>query len=392
MNQISLHEPEFDRLDEQAVLETLRSAWVSTGGPKVSEFEAEFARYVGAKHAVSVSNGTVGLSLMLTTLARERGITGTFAVLVPNLTFIATANAVVHAGGVPTFFDTKPGSFNPGVEQIEIALLANFRTVNGTWLHKDSGIPLLAVMPAHIMGWCGEIEDIRNFCLNQGIDMLEDAAESLGSLLPNEQHLGRHGKASCFSFNGNKILTTGGGGMIVTDDDTFAKRLKHLSTTAKTDGLRFVHDEVGFNYRLVNILAALGCTQLQKLPARLARKKEIFDTYKASLNKFSQVRVYDEQLCISNNWLVNLIFETKSLREETLSALNEQGIQARPLWTPNHLQPAYKGYQQSRPSFPNSTEIWEKALSVPSSPQLSENDLSRICEIISDVIVRKRAP
>ena len=390
MKQISLHEPEFDSLDEQAVLETLRSAWVSTGGPKVNEFEAEFARYVGAKHAVSVSNGTVGLSLMLTTLAREKGISGAFVVLVPNLTFIATANAVVHAGGVPTFFDTKPGSFNPGVEQIEKALYANFRRVKNTWLHKGSEIPLLAVMPAHIMGWCGEIEEIRDFCESLGIDMLEDAAESLGSFLPNQRHLGRHGKASCFSFNGNKILTTGGGGMIVTEDDSFAKRLKHLSTTAKTDGLRFVHDEVGFNYRLVNILAAIGCTQLQKLPFRLARKKEIFDSYKVSLNKFSQVKVYEEPSCISNNWLVNLIFETNSLREEALSALNEHGIQARPLWTPNHLQPAYAAYHQSDLYFPNSTDIWEKALSVPSSPQLSENDLTRICELIADVIVRKR--
>lgn len=389
MKQIPLHEPEFDYLDEQVVVETLRSAWVSSGGPKVVEFESNFSKYCGAKHAVSVSNGTVGLSLILDALARESGITGTFAVLVPNLTFIATANSVVHAGGVPFFFDTEPGSFNSGANQIEIALNTYFRKEGSRWIHKDSRIPLLGVMPAHIMGWCGEIRGIRDFCATQGIEMVEDAAESLGSFLCSKEHLGRLGRASCFSFNGNKILTTGGGGMVITDDDSFAKRLKHLSTTAKTDALRFVHDEVGYNYRLVNILAALGCSQLQKLPARLSRKKEVFEFYKANLNKLEGVRVYEEQTCISNHWLVNLVFESNFLREKALSLLNEQGIHARPLWTPNHLQPAYKEFHQGGRKFFNSFGIWETTLSVPSSPQLSASDLSRIIELIAAVFDRK---
>lgn len=142
MNQISLHEPVFDALDEQAVLESLRSAWVSTGGTKVTEFEAEFSKYVGSKHGVSVSNGTVGLSLMLTTFAREKEISGTFAVLVPNLTFIATANAVVHAGGFPVFFDSKADTFNPSAEEVEKALLANFHREKTGWVLRDSGFPL----------------------------------------------------------------------------------------------------------------------------------------------------------------------------------------------------------------------------------------------------------
>lgn len=389
MRQISLHEPEFDLEDERAVLETLRSAWVSTGGPKVIEFENELSKYVGSKYGISVSNGTVGLSLMLTALARERGISGTFAVLVPNLTFIATANAVVHSGGLPVFFDTKPESLNPGVEQIEGALHTNFRKDKVGWALKDSGIPLLAVMPAHIMGWCGDIREIKDFCLKNGIDLLEDAAESLGSFLPTKEHLGRLGRASCFSFNGNKILTTGGGGMIVTDDEVFASRLKHLSTTAKTDGFRFVHDEIGFNYRLVNILAALGCSQLKKLPERINRKKEIFEFYKSNLNPLGQVSVYEEQSCRSNYWLTNLIFESSVLMEDVLVSLNEHGIQARPLWTPNHLQPAYKYFRRKGQHFPNSTEVWKKVISLPSSPQLTDADLIRICDVVASIVDRK---
>jgi perosamine synthetase len=382
MQWISLHEPEFDELDEQSVLGALRSAWVSTGGPLVDEFELEFARYVGTDFAVSVSNGTLGLSLMITALARMRGVDGRFSVLVPNLTFIATANAVVHAGGMPVFFDTSPGCLNATRQQIEETLERSFRKKDGHWEHKETALPLLAVMPAHIMGWRGGVPEIAQFCSTEGLTLLEDACESLGSFSCAGEHFGKHGLASGFSFNGNKILTTGGGGMIVTDNVEFGKRLKHLSTTAKTDGLRFIHDEVGYNYRLVNILAALGCTQLKKLPARLARKKEIFALYAKCLERETDVSVYQEPDCLPNNWLVNLVFSSEQHRERALRRLNSSGVQARPLWTLNHLQPAYSSFVGQSVIFPNSSDMWKRCLSVPSSPQLSNAQIEQICMLM----------
>lgn len=378
---IPLHEPTFDEADETAVVETLRSAWVSTGGPKVTEFEAQFAEYVGVEHAVSVCNGTVGLSLALTVLARERKIMGSFMVLVPNLTFIATANAVVQAGGVPVFFDTAPECLNAGLAQIQASLSKNFKQdpAEHGWRHKESQLPLLAIMPAHIMGWGGEILKIAQFCQENQIPLIEDAAESLGSRHLSGEHFGKLGSMTVFSFNGNKILTTGGGGMVVTRSAHLAHRIKHLSTTAKTDGFRFEHDEVGFNYRLVNILAALGCSQLQKLNGRLDLKAEIFKNYQRHLSS-TPLKLYQETQCHPNHWLVNVVCESLEQRERILSHLNEHKVQARPIWKLNHTQPALKSFCDSRNDgdYPNSIEMWKKVVSLPSSPHLTSGQIEFI--------------
>jgi perosamine synthetase len=170
--------------------------------------------------------------------------------------------------------------------------------------------------------------------------------------------------------------------MVVTNDDAFAKRAKHLSTTAKTDGLRFTHDEVGYNYRLVNILAALGCAQMEKLAARLVRKKAIDGRYRDNLQADTTLRVHSEGTGQSNNWLVNIVFNSEARRENALLALLGKDIQARPLWTPNHLQKAYASYPQPNAAFPNANDIWSRCLSVPSSPQLGDAVIGEICEVI----------
>jgi len=236
-------------------------------------------------------------------------------------------------------------------------------------------------MPVHIMGWVAPMKELVALSVEFGISIIEDAAEALGVYDLSGSHIGKDGIASVFSFNGNKILTSGGGGMIVTDNDEFAAHLKHLSTTAKTDSLRFVHDEVGYNYRLVNILAALGFSQLKKLPGKLKRKKEIFDQYSRFLNN-KDLNVYIQNNCVSNHWLVNVIFLNSEMRESALNLLIKNNIQARPLWTPCHLQPAYSKYKNNKYSVINTESIWKKTLSLPSSPQLTNSQIESISSII----------
>lgn len=377
---ISLHEPTFDESDERLLLEALRSTWVSTGGPLVERFEREFASYVGSKHAVSVANGTVAIQLMLEVLAKTRGVVGPFDVLIPSMTFIATGNAVVHAGGNPVLVDCAPNSLNIDPKAVAACVLGLYEHKLGVWIAKKTGHPLLAVMPAHIMGYSCDMSELASLCAEYNVPVVDDAAEALGAFFHGGQHVGTQSLAAAFSFNGNKILTTGGGGMIVTNDDAFAKRAKHLSTTAKIDGLRFVHDEVGHNYRMVNLLAALGCSQMAKLPARIERKKEIASLYRAEFAGTS-VSVYAEAHCESNFWLVNAVFRSETAREQALSALMAADIQARPLWTPLHRQPAYEKYRDQR-SFAHAEHAWRHMLSLPSSPSLDDSTVRRIAKIV----------
>jgi perosamine synthetase len=381
---ISLHEPAFDETDESYVLETLRTAWVSTAGPFVDRFENEFAEFVGRRHAISVCNGTLGLQLAIEALRRSQDVTTPFDVIVPSLTFIATANAVVHAGGYPIFADTAAGTMNmcPHGTLALVRQHYDFNRDVRTWHSKTTGHRLLSVMPAHLMGWTCDMDAMRSACEELHVPLLEDAAEALGCFERDGTHVGHHGLAAVYSFNGNKILTTGGGGMVVTDDDAFAKRAKHLSTTAKTDGIRFAHDEVGYNYRLVNILAALGCAQMKKLPERLARKRAIVEHYRINIANIPDVHLYSEGTGRSNNWLTNIIFPSEARREKALKALLEHDVQARPLWTPNHLQQAYANHPQPIMAFPNAIDIWERCLSVPSSPQLDDSVIDDICAVI----------
>lgn len=382
---ISLHEPTFDEQDERYVLETLRSTWVSTGGPCVEQFEKNFAKYVGSSHAISTCNGTVAIQLMIEVLKRKNDLEESFDVIIPSLTFIATANAIVHAGGFPIFVDVEKNSFQISAIQCEnlIKEQYDYESHNKMWFNKKTKRPLLAIMPVHIMGYMASVVPLLNLAKEYGFSIIEDAAEALGVFDVQGKHAGTFGLTGAFSFNGNKILTTGGGGMIVTNDKETATYLKHISTTAKVDNLRFVHDEVGYNYRMINVLAALGLSQLDKLALQLTRKKNIFNQYKNFLNQ-NDLYVYEQDNCISNFWLINVIFSTHEKREKALYSLIEKNIQARPLWTPCHLQPAYQHFMTNKTSdFSSTDEMWRRTLSLPSSPKLTNDEVKKISEIIN---------
>ncbi|MBF0440580.1 MAG: DegT/DnrJ/EryC1/StrS family aminotransferase [Oligoflexales bacterium] len=384
---IALHEPVFDESDEAYVLRALRDGWVSTGGPFVSMFEEAFAKYVGARYAVSVCNGTIGLHLSLEILKRRHGVSGDFYVIVPTLSFIATANAVVHSGGIPIFIDCDEDSINISPSKIEETLSRDFTVMKSALpLSRKNGKPLLAVMPAHIMGWTTDMNRVASICRSWSLPIIEDAAEALGSFYDGKIHVGRHGAASIFSFNGNKILTTGAGGMIVTNDEEFARKAKHLGTTAKVDTLRFIHDEVGYNYRLANLLAGLGLSQLEKLEQRLCQKRAISEKYREGFSDTSSLTVYSDRHNISNQWLTNIVCAHYELKEKILKTLIEGGVGARPLWAPFHRQPAYSGIEGILGEYPNADRFWERTISLPSSAHLTDGEIFRIVGLVKSVV------
>jgi perosamine synthetase len=381
---IPLHEPNVSKAEIDYVKHALESNWVSTGGPFVDKFEESFAKFVGRKFAVSTSNGTVALQLAIEVLKRrQKNTEASFDVLVPTLSFIATANSVVHAGCRPVFVDCSKDSMGMGASQLQNLLDQSYlQQSDGQWIAKDTGATLLGVMPAHIMGWGGQIKEISAICGDSSLVLVEDAAESFGSRhLSNARHLGSDGLAAVFSFNGNKILTTGGGGMLVCDDLEFARRAKHLSTTAKTDPYRYEHDEVGFNFRLVNVLAAMGLAQLERFEQTRKRKIDIALAYESLFSIAKGVKLYKEQGYDANQWLNNVVYDSRELMESSFERMRQAQIGARPLWKPFHLQKAFSHIKQPVKSWPNSEWFWERTLSLPSSPTITEDSIKKIAHV-----------
>jgi perosamine synthetase len=383
---LTLHEPRFNADDEHAVLEALRSTWVSTGGPFVDQFEVLFSKYVGTRHAISVTNGTIALQLAIECLKRQKGIFSNFDVIVPTLSFIATANSVIHAGGTPVLIDAAPNSMN-----MDPRLISNFistfyqRDTSGLLRNRTTSNVLLCIMPAHIMGWTCDMPSLMKIAKDNDLPIIEDAAEALGSKFNDGSHVGTNTLAAAFSFNGNKILTTGGGGMLVTNDDAFANLAKHLSTTAKVDGLRYVHDQVGYNFRMVNLLAAIGVTQIKRMANTLEVKLKIFQSYRDKLRHLPVI-VHEEENNFSNNWIINLIFASHDARERALHCSLESQIQVRPLWTPAHMLPFLKENNTLGQSYPNADRIWRHSLSIPSSSHLRNDDIVKVVNAVEKAL------
>ena len=255
---VALHEPEFDGNEWDYIKECLDTNFVSSVGKFVDRFERDLEQYTGAKHVIAVSNGTSALHISLLLAGVEQGD----EVLVPALTFVATANAVVYCGANPHFVDSEKESLGIDPEKLKTYLQATTTLIAGQCRNRSSGRVIRAMVPMHTFGHPSKIKELLEVCKEFNIAMVEDAAESLGSFY-SEKHTGTFGLLGTLSFNGNKTITTGGGGAILTDDSTLAKRAKHLSTTAKVPHKwNYVHDEVGYNYRLPNLNAALGCAQL----------------------------------------------------------------------------------------------------------------------------------
>ncbi len=364
---VALHEPDITDVERATVDDCLESTFVSSVGPYVARFENEIAEFTGARHAIAVSNGTSALHVALV-LA---GVGVGDEVLVPTLSFIATANAVSHAGAIPHFVDSDARTLGMSVEAVTAVLEAAERR-GGALVDADSGRRIGAIVPMHTFGHPVDIEALVAVADRYGVPVVEDAAESLGSTVGG-RHTGTFGRLGVLSFNGNKIVTTGGGGMILTDDDELGRRAKHLTTTAKVPHeWEFEHDEVAWNYRMPNVNAALGVAQLGRLDGFLESKRLLAERYRDVFATIDGARVVVEpDGTTSNYWLVTIALDDAdlALRDAVLRAANDDGLQCRPVWNLLHRQRPYRDAPHA--ATPVAERLADSLISVPSSPKLA---------------------
>lgn len=366
---VGLHEPDISELEHEYVKQCLDSTFVSSVGPFVNRFEEEIAAFTGVKSAVAVSNGTSALHIALV-LA---GVNPGDEVIIPALSFVATANAVSHASAHPYFVDSNPEDFGLSVSAVR-AVLETLTREDGKLVNPATGRAVSAIVPMHTLGHPMDILGMVELAGEFGIPVVEDAAESLGSYV-GEQHTGSFGKLGILSFNGNKTITTGGGGMILTNDEELGARAKHLTTTAKLPHpYLFSHDEVAWNYRLPNLNASMGVAQLSRLPQFLSEKRKIASVYEQAFSAIPGIRFVSEPTGThSNYWLcsVELQENNRELRDQLLEATNSAGIQVRPLWEILSDLPMYAN--NPRGDLSNARSIQNRVISLPSSPVLARN-------------------
>lgn len=365
---VALHEPTFSGNEWSYVKQCLDSTFVSSIGTFVPEFESRLADFVGSKHAIAVVNGTAALHVAL----KLAGIGPSDEVLAPALTFAASANAIVYCGAVPHFVESNPHDLG-----IDTVLLRDYlerisEKRNGFTVNKVTGRVIKALMPMHTFGHPGDIDGLVSVARDFGLILIEDAAESLGSSYKCK-HTGRFGLVGALSFNGNKTITTGGGGAIITDDPEIAQRAKHITTTAKLPHKwEYRHDEVGFNYRMPNLNAALGCAQLEELPRLLKAKRRLFGLYAGAFNGLDGIKLLGQPPdCESNFWLQTLLLDDAAAveRDQILTATNENGVMTRPVWQPLHRLPHFADCP--RMNLLTAESLARRIINIPSSAHLA---------------------
>lgn len=358
---IPLHRPVFNGHERQYLVDCIDSNFVSSVGAKVAEFERRVGSFAGVKHAVATVNGTAALHIALQLVGVERGN----EVLTQALSFVATCNALSYAGAEPVFVDVDLDTLGMSPTALRRWLTMNAEVRGGHAFNRMTGRRIAACVPMHTFGFPLRIAEVVGVCNEFAIPVVEDAAESLGSYV-NGRHTGTFGKLATLSFNGNKIITTGGGGMIVTDDEMLAKRAKHLTTTAKVPHpYEFVHDEVGYNYRLPNLNATLGCAQMERLPEMLTVKAGVARRY-ASFFEGSGVRfVQPVEGALPNWWLNAVVLGDEAQRDELLEATNAQGVMTRPIWRLMSRLEMFKHCQHD--GLENSRWLEARVVNLPSS-------------------------
>lgn len=365
---IPLSTPNLSGNELDYVRDCINTGWISSAGNFVNEFETHIKEYTSIQEAVACMNGTVGLQTALNVIDVKKGD----IVLTTNLTFVATLNAISYTGARPILFDINEATWQIDLDLveewiIENTLLREYKGRLGSFTKKTNQ-RIGAIMPVHVLGGLVDIHKLKHISSKYFIPIVEDSTEALGSSFKGTS-AGNFGEIGVFSFNGNKIISTGGGGMIVTNDTELGKRARHITTTAKTDPLDYFHDEVGYNYRLVNVLAAIGVAQMEQFPKILQKKKLIDLIYKTELSGLNDI-IFQEHIKDSdpNCWLFT--FRTKEMRK-LLDYLNSNGIQSRPFWTPMNRLPMYSELEYVTKSDVTG-QIFSECISVPSSSNLTE--------------------
>ncbi|MGZ8842072.1 MAG: LegC family aminotransferase [Pyrinomonadaceae bacterium] len=376
---IPLAEPLIGGNEWKYVKECLDTSWVSSVGSYVDLFERRLADYVGTRHAVATVNGTAALhiALLIANVAPDD------EVLVSTLSFIAPANAIRYVGAWPVFIDAEPVHWQMDPQKLSDFVEQECVWTKGELRNKRTGRRVRAVMPVHILGHPCEMDAIKQVARKFDLLIIEDATESLGAKF-RDVMVGHLGDSACFSFNGNKVITTGGGGMIVTDNEAWAARARYLTTQAKDDPIEYVHKEIGYNYRLTNVLAALGCAQMEQLPAFIEKKRSIARQYSAAFSSISGLKPMSEaSWARSIFWMYTLLVDEDEYGEDSRSLMRrlaQSGMQARPLWQPLHLSPVNQDAQVAGGDV--ATELNRQALSLPCSVGLTQTDLESVIEVI----------
>ncbi len=369
---IYLSPPAMSAADLSALTEAFQSNWIAPVGPALDAFEAEICRRTGARHAVGLSSGTAALHLALLEVGVKPGDT----VFCSTLSFAASANAICYCGAKPVFIDSERESWNMDPAVLEQALRAA----------AERGKLPAAVEVVQAYGQCADMEAIEALCAQYGVPLVEDAAEALGASYRGRS-AGTFGAAGVFSFNGNKLITTSGGGMLVTEDSELARRVRYLSTQAREPGREYVHHEVGYNYRLSNLLAAVGHSQLLQLDEKIARRREIFAGYVEALSDLPGVSFMPEAahgMC--TRWLTSLLVDKDKSgvdRDAVLDALEADNIEARPLWRPLHTQPCFADCEVFSTGVADA--LFAQGVSLPSSGNLTEAQQARVVAAIRGV-------
>jgi perosamine synthetase len=354
------------------VKDCLDTGWISSVGAYVTQFEQMVAEFAGAKYGVATVNGTAALhiSLLLS------GVRPDDYVILPNLTFVASANAIKYLGAEPILIDADPDFWQMDLDLLEEFLENETDEKNGELIYIQDGRRIAAIMPVHILGNMCDMDRFASIISKYPLPVVEDATEALGTRYKGK-HAGTFSPLGCFSFNGNKIISTGGGGVIVSDNEDLAKKAKHITNTAKASADEYYHDEVGYNYRLVNILAAVGVAQMELLPSFIKRKKEAVAFYKKELTGIADIRFQKESPDVeTNGWLFTI--QTKH-QQKLLDHLNANKILSRRFWMPMNKLPMYKDcpYIQKKD---NADLIYNTCLSIPCSTSITDEQLEIVAK------------
>jgi perosamine synthetase len=367
--------PEIRGNEWRYIKECLDTNWVSSAGPYVDRFESEIASRAGARFAVATVNGTSALQVALLVA----GVKPEDEVLVSTLTFIAPVNAIRYVGAWPVFVDAEPDHWQMDPVGVVDFLEQRCSWREGALYNRHTGRRVTAIIPVHILGHPVDLDPIIEIARKYGLKVIEDATECLGATYKGRS-AGSIGDVACFSFNGNKIITTGGGGMLVTSNEEWARKAKYLTTQAKDDPVEYIHGEIGYNFRLTNIQAAMGCAQLEQLDAFVTTKRAIADRYAVALRDIPGiVPMRQASWAKSTYWMYTVLVKEKEFgmnSRDLLQAFAQQKIQCRPLWQPIHQSPAHAISRVG--ALPVSEQLYKEALSLPCSVGLSEDAQNKV--------------
>ena len=380
---LPLSEPLINGNEWVYVKECLDTGWVSSAGGFVDRFEREVSAFVGASHGIATVTGTAALHAALLSV----GVQADDEVLVSDLTFVAPVNAIRYCGAHPVFMDATLDTWQMDAAKVERFLIAECERYEGACVNRRTGRRVSAIVPVHILGLACEIDRIVAVARAHGVQVVEDATEALG-VSYQDRHVGTFGDAGVFSFNGNKIITSGGGGMVVTDDEACARQVRYLTTQAKDDPIEYDHHEVGFNYRLTNVQAAIGVAQLEQLDRFIERKRAISEAYRLGCSGIGGITPMPRPAGIdSNYWLYTILLKSGiplETRKGIVGRLREEGIEARPLWHTIHDLPPFCAFQAFQ--IKNAVTLYTRAICLPSGAGLLDEDVERTIDALTRAV------